>query len=52
MATIREREEEKRKEKLEHIQKQVADGSLVIRQMTPEERKENKPRPPKRKGRA
>jgi hypothetical protein len=36
--TQREREEAQRKAKLERIEEQVADGSLVIRQMTDEER--------------
>jgi hypothetical protein len=37
--TQREREAEQRKAKLDRIQEQVEDGSLVIRQMTEEERK-------------
>jgi hypothetical protein len=36
--TQREREAEQRKAKLDRIQEQVDDGSLVIRQMTDEER--------------
>jgi hypothetical protein len=32
--TTRERAEEKRVEKLEHVREQVESGSLVIRQMT------------------
>jgi hypothetical protein len=36
--TARERAEEKRAEKLEHVREQVQSGSLVIRQMTDEER--------------
>jgi hypothetical protein len=36
--TQREREAEQRKAKLERIQEQVDEGSLVIRQMTDEER--------------
>ena len=39
MGTIRERQEEKRREKLEHVRRQVASGSLVVRKMTDEERK-------------
>jgi hypothetical protein len=35
------REQEKRKEKLAEIKRQVADGSLVIRKMTARERKHN-----------
>jgi hypothetical protein len=41
MTTIRQRQEEKRREKLEHIRRQVADGSLVIRKMTAEERRQS-----------
>ena len=36
--TQREREAEQRKQKLDRIQEQVDDGSLVIRKMTAEER--------------
>jgi hypothetical protein len=51
--TARERAEEKRTEKLEHVREQVQNGSLVIRQMTDEERRRYAPssRPPKRAGR-
>jgi hypothetical protein len=45
MSSARERQEQKRKEKLELVQEQVDSGSLVIRKMTPEERKENPPKP-------
>jgi len=46
------RQQKKREERMKLIEEQVADGSLTIRQMTPEERKANPPRPPKkRKGR-
>jgi hypothetical protein len=38
------RQEEKRAEKLADIRRQVKDGSLVIRQMTPTERKQH-PKP-------
>jgi hypothetical protein len=38
--TTRERAEEKRVAKLAHVQEQVESGSLVIRQMTPEERRQ------------
>lgn len=38
MKTSRERAEEKRQEKLDLVREQVRDGSLVIRQMTAEER--------------
>jgi hypothetical protein len=45
MKTTRERAEEKRQEKLEQIAEQLDSGSLVIRQMTDEERQQNPPRP-------
>ena len=38
MKTVRERQDERREAKLAHVRRQVADGSLVIRQMTREER--------------
>ena len=43
--TARERAEEKRAEKLEQVREQVQSGSLVIRQMTEDERRRNPPRP-------
>jgi hypothetical protein len=46
MKTARERAEEKRAEKLDQVREQVQSGSLVIRQMTAEERRANPPRPP------
>jgi hypothetical protein len=51
MKTTRERAEERRQAKLEMVQEQVQDGSLVIRKMTDEERRQNPPRPapPKRR---
>ena len=42
--TTRERAEEKREEKLEFVREQVENGSLVIRQMTDEERRRYPPR--------
>jgi hypothetical protein len=45
MKTSRERAEEKREEKLEHIREQLANGKLVIRQMTTVERQQYPPRP-------
>jgi len=45
MKTARERAAEKREEKLEHVREQVKSGSLVIRQMTEEERRQYPPRP-------
>ncbi len=44
--TTRERAEEKHEAKLEHVREQVESGSLVIRQMTDEERAQFPPRPP------
>jgi hypothetical protein len=41
--SARERAEEKRAEKLQHVQEQVDDGTLVIRQMTDEERRRYPP---------
>jgi hypothetical protein len=50
MSSQRERDQKKREEKLEAVQQQLDSGSLVIRKMTPAERKANppKPRPEKR----
>jgi hypothetical protein len=49
----RERAEKQRQVKLEAVAQQVAEGSLTIRQMTPEERKKypkpDKPRPQRRR---
>ncbi len=52
LKTARERAEEKRQEKLEHVQQEVEKGSLVIRKMTDEERQRYPPRPaaPNRRG--
>jgi hypothetical protein len=52
--TSRERAEEKRLEKLEQVREQVANGKLVIRQMTDEERERYParpltPRPPRKR---
>jgi hypothetical protein len=49
----RERQEKQRERNVEEFGRQVEDGSLVIRQMTPEERAANPPReqPPKRRSR-
>lgn len=43
--TTRERADQERQAKLEHIRQQVKDGSLVIRRMTEEERQRYPPRP-------
>lgn len=52
MKSARERAEEKREAKLELVREQVQSGSLVIRKMTKEERRQYPPRPdsPKRTG--
>ena len=52
LKTGREKAEEKRQAKLATVREQVESGSLVIRQMTLEERRRNPPRPvkPKRVG--
>jgi hypothetical protein len=51
--TTRERAEAKRVEKLALVREQVESGSLVIRQMTDDERRRYPPRPaqPSRSGR-
>lgn len=46
------RQQKKREERLKLIEEQVADGTLTIRQMTPEERKANPPKNLKRKRRS
>ena len=50
MKTLRERAEEKRQAKLDLIHEQVQNGTLLIRLMTPEERRLYPPRsaPPRR----
>jgi len=45
MKSARQQAEEKRQAKLEQVREQVSDGSLVIRQMTDEERLRYPPRP-------
>jgi hypothetical protein len=45
MRSTRERAEEKRQAKLELVREQVENGSLVIRQMTDEERRRYPPKP-------
>lgn len=52
MKTTRERAEEKRQEKLDGVRRQIESGSLVVRQMTDEERLRYPPRDavPKRPG--
>ncbi len=50
MKSGREKAEEKRQAKLAQVEEQVKEGSLVIRQMTDEERRKYPPRPPRPKG--
>jgi hypothetical protein len=45
--TTREKAEERRRAKLELVREQVENGSLVIRQMTDDERRRYPPRPAK-----
>jgi hypothetical protein len=57
MKSIEERQRDERERKLADIKRQVDDGSLTIRRMTPEEREANPPRPrdpraPRRRRRA
>jgi hypothetical protein len=52
MKTQKERDAEKRREKLEHVKEQVKSGSLVVRQMTDEERERFRPRPRKQQRRS
>jgi hypothetical protein len=49
MKSQRERDEEKKRQKLQDMQEQVRKGSLVVRQMTPEERERDRARPSSRK---
>jgi hypothetical protein len=50
--TLAQRQEERRKLQLEAIDRQIKDGTLVVRKMTPEERAKYPPRPqPKRRPR-
>jgi hypothetical protein len=49
MTPKQQRAEQQRQEKLELVQQQVENGSLVIRSMTAEERLRYPPRPPRHK---
>lgn len=56
MKSTQERQQEQRQQRLDDMRRQVRDGTLVIRQMTDEERAKNPPRsrdaePPRRNGR-
>jgi hypothetical protein len=50
MKSGREKAEERRQAKLAQVEEQVKDGSLVIHQMTDEERRKYPPRPERPKG--
>ena len=45
MKTQQERSDEQRRSKLADMRRQVKEGSLVVRQMTEDERERNPPRP-------
>jgi hypothetical protein len=45
MTTPQERAQEQRRQKLAEVEKQIRNGSLVVRQMTAEERARYAPRP-------
>lgn len=45
MKTVQERQQEERERKLAEIQRQLDEGTLKIRKMTPEERNANPPKP-------
>jgi hypothetical protein len=49
MKTLREKSDERRQAKLEAIREQIESGALLIRAMTPEERRRNPPRPVERR---
>ena len=51
ISATRQQQEKKRVKSVEEFGRQIEDGSLVLRQMTPAERKANPPRerPPKRR---
>jgi hypothetical protein len=45
MKSTQDRQRDERERKLAEIRRQLEQGSLTIRQMTPEERRANPPRP-------
>ena len=49
MKSPKERQADRRRQKLEEVEKQIRTGSLVVRQMTDDERAENPVRPPQPK---
>jgi hypothetical protein len=50
MKTARERAEERRRDRLAEIQRQIDDGTLTIRQMTAKERAEHPAQPRPKRG--
>lgn len=46
MKSTQDRQRDERERKLAEIRRQLDQGTLTIRQMTPEERRANPPRPP------
>jgi signal recognition particle GTPase len=51
VSNAQERQAERRRQKLEAMEDQIKKGALVVRQMTPEERERNPPKPPRPKRR-
>ena len=51
MKTPRQREAERRQEKLAAVREQIADGTLTVRKMTAAEREAHPPRPRPERGR-
>ncbi len=49
MKSQQERQADRRQAKLDEVQRQIEAGSLKVRQMTPEERARNQPRPAKQR---
>ncbi len=45
MRSVQQQQEERRQRQLDDIRRQVENGTLVIRQMTAEERRMNPPKP-------
>jgi hypothetical protein len=45
MTNQRQRAEERRQQKLAEVQRQIDDGTLIVRKMTAKERVEHPPRP-------
>ena len=51
MKSTKQRADERRQEKLERVQEQIKEGSLVVRKMTAKERAAHPPRPRPERGR-